>query len=86
MEFKMNTLKLNSTWDDIPGNYTGIVVFPLGNKWWFLNGKLHRIDGPAIEYKNGDKLWYLNGVPYPQEEWFNLLTDEDKLNAVWNLR
>jgi hypothetical protein len=28
---------------------------------WFLNGKLHREDGPAVEYVNGDKYWYLNG-------------------------
>jgi hypothetical protein len=28
---------------------------------WFLNGKLHREDGPAVEYANGDRDWYLNG-------------------------
>jgi hypothetical protein len=28
---------------------------------WYLNGKLHREDGPAIEYANGDKAWRLNG-------------------------
>ena len=28
---------------------------------WYLNGKLHRIDGPAFEHANGDKSWYLNG-------------------------
>ncbi|MDE1834752.1 MAG: hypothetical protein KGH64_05445 [Candidatus Micrarchaeota archaeon] len=33
-----------------------------GDKEWRLpNGKLHRTDGPAIEYANGDKEWYLNG-------------------------
>jgi hypothetical protein len=32
-----------------------------GNRVWYLNGKLHREDGPAIEYPNGDKWWYLNG-------------------------
>jgi hypothetical protein len=32
-----------------------------GNKYWFLNGKFHRVDGPAIEYANGSKFWYLNG-------------------------
>ena len=32
-----------------------------GTKVWYLNGKLHRIDGPAIEGANGDKRWYLNG-------------------------
>ena len=28
---------------------------------WFLNGKYHREDGPALEYANGDKYWYKNG-------------------------
>jgi len=31
-----------------------------GNKRWYLNGKIHREDGPAIEYANGTKEWYLN--------------------------
>jgi hypothetical protein len=30
-------------------------------KFWRLNGKLHREDGPAVEYADGDKYWYLNG-------------------------
>jgi len=32
-----------------------------GAKEWSLNGKLHRVDGPAIEYQNGAKFWWLNG-------------------------
>ena len=32
-----------------------------GTKYWYLNGKWHRKDGPAIEYANGDKYWCLNG-------------------------
>jgi len=32
-----------------------------GNKEWWLNGKLHREDGPAIENSNGSKMWFLNG-------------------------
>lgn len=32
-----------------------------GNKEWYLNDKLHREDGPAIEYANGTKKWFLNG-------------------------
>ena len=32
-----------------------------GSKFWYLNGKLHREDGPAIEYPDGSKFWYLNG-------------------------
>jgi hypothetical protein len=30
-------------------------------KRWYLNDKLHREDGPAIEWANGSKRWYLNG-------------------------
>ena len=31
------------------------------NRQWYLNGKLHREDGPALEYNNGEKYWLLNG-------------------------
>ena len=36
-------------------------VDKFGNKCWFLNGKPHRVDGPAIEFYNGSKYWHLNG-------------------------
>jgi hypothetical protein len=32
-----------------------------GTKFWYLNGKYHRTDGPAIEDADGTKKWYLNG-------------------------
>ena len=32
-----------------------------GTKRWYLNGKLHREDGPAVEWHDGVKHWYLNG-------------------------
>ena len=35
---------------------------------WYLNGKLHREDGPAIEYANGEKSWYLYGLRYSEKE------------------
>ena len=36
-------------------------VGPTGTKQWFLNGNLHREDGPAIEWPDGSKEWYLHG-------------------------
>ena len=36
-------------------------VYDDGTKQWFLNGKRHREDGPAIEWTGGSKEWYLNG-------------------------
>ena len=33
-----------------------------GSKFYFnLNGQIHRIGKPAIEYYNGDKIWRKNG-------------------------
>lgn len=28
---------------------------------WYQNGKIHREDGPAVEYSNGDKEWWIRG-------------------------
>ena len=28
---------------------------------WYLNKKLHREDGPAVEYTDGHKSWWLSG-------------------------
>ena len=38
-----------------------------GAKWWYLNGKLHREDGPAIEYADGSKHWWLNGQRHRED-------------------
>lgn len=35
-------------------------VFSYGSEW-FLNGKKHRVDGPAIERISGFNSWWLNG-------------------------
>ena len=43
-------------------------VWANGDKSWYLNGKLHREDGPAREYASGDKSWYLNGEELTEEE------------------
>ena len=29
---------------------------------WYQNNKLHRLDGPAIEFANGSKEWFQNGL------------------------
>lgn len=37
-----------------------VTVDDKGITSWYLNGKLHRENGPAIEAANGDKLWFFN--------------------------
>jgi hypothetical protein len=31
-----------------------------GTKYWYLDNKLHREDGPAVEFIVGENYWYLN--------------------------
>lgn len=38
-----------------------------GTKFWFLDGKYHREDGPAIEHADGAKAWYLNGKQHRED-------------------
>jgi hypothetical protein len=53
-----------------------------GSKFWLLNDKIHRSDGPAVEYTDDTVRWYLNGDKYEFNEWLDLttgLTGEEKV-------
>lgn len=62
---------------------------------WFKNGLYHRADGPAMIsrlYRGtsfgadfGPKRWYFNGKEMEPMELFEMLTDEEKEKAIWNL-
>jgi hypothetical protein len=56
----MKTIKVKR-WKEIPENFTGIVEYPDGDKFWYKDGRRHRENGPAIEYTDGTKVWYKNG-------------------------
>lgn len=54
------------TYVDQNGNYhrddgPAIIQAANGNKLWYHHGRLHRTDGPAIEYGNGDKSYLIHG-------------------------
>jgi hypothetical protein len=49
-----------------------------GTKYWYQNDKLHRLDGPACEYANGDKYWYIKGTEYSKEKFEALLKQEQE--------
>ena len=36
-------------------------------KWYNEDNKLHREDGPAVEYSDGEKYWYLNGKRHRED-------------------
>ena len=39
----------------------GLIIDHYGNKFWYQSNLLHRLDGPAVEWKNGIKEWYKEG-------------------------
>jgi len=39
----------------------GLIIDADGNQRWYLNGKYHRVDGPAIIHTDGTQSWWLNG-------------------------
>ena len=50
-----------------------VVIYDDCTEWYNLEGKLHREDGPAIEWADGRKSWWINGqlhrVDGPAVEW-----------------
>lgn len=47
---------------DSDGQVLKIEVDVCGTNWYYnSNNKLHRLDGPAIEYKGGYFFWYKKG-------------------------
>ena len=52
-----------------------VEVHANGTRIWYQNDKLHRLDGPAVEWSNGTREWYQNGQLHrldgPAVEWSN---------------
>jgi len=63
-----NTFKkpcyFNST-EDIPKDFTGSFYMDNGF-YYYKDRKLHREDGPAVEFPDGYKAWYLNNKRHRQ--------------------
>ena len=51
----------------------------LGTKLWSKNGALHRLDGPAVVYADGNKRWFLNDTEYTHDEFILLQFSKGKI-------
>ena len=67
--------------DAHPYNFTGIVKYMNGNKFWYINGNPHRLDGPACEWHDGSKSWWIDGKKVTELE-CKLLYDIMKLKGL----
>lgn len=93
---KMKRIKAYHT-QDVPKNFTGIVDLFWGPdsgisreehfKIVYLeNKKYHRIDGPAeIFVSTGKGYFWLNDKGYSKETWFKDLTEDEKIQALYNI-
>ena len=59
-----------------------MTITPEGDKKWHLHGKLHREDGPAVEWENGDKEWHLHGALHRED---GPAIDKDNGTKMWFL-
>ena len=85
------------TLDEVMNKEPQCVVHAHGPKEWLLNGKRHRLDGPALVWPNGDNAWFFNGKMHRIDgpavqlmgvnEWYfngeHLGIDDDGFWALW---
>lgn len=38
---------------------------------WYKDGELHRLDGPAVMWNNGEEWHFIEGYPIPKTEFKN---------------
>jgi hypothetical protein len=66
-----------------------------GTRSWFVEGKRHRLDGPAIEGADGTRRWYVEGKRHrldgPALEWADgtrrwYVEGAELTEAEWNLQ
>ena len=68
-----NLANSESQQDRLFTHYVPIDTRSNASKHWYVDGKRHRTDGPAIEWGDGTKFWYLNGKRLTEAEWLEAI-------------
>lgn len=58
-----------------------VIVCENGSTFWYFEGNLHRKEGPAVEYCDGEKQWWLRGKRYT-ENFERLMSPAKKLTIA----
>ena len=48
--------------------YSPAIIWKDGSKFYYIENKLHRLDGPARIWPNGEESYYINGYYLTKEE------------------
>ena len=62
----------------------GSIVNDWGNECWYKDDKLHREDVPAVIWNKTIKQWWLHNIVLTKEEWWEALSEESKMKAIFN--
>ena len=57
----------------------------MGYKFWYVNGESHRVDGPAVEHKDGRKEWWVNNEEYTKKEFNKIINEVKNMNPAERL-
>jgi hypothetical protein len=61
------------------------VIYSNGYKSWYIKDMRHREDGPAVIYPDNYKSWWLKDRRYEtKEEWFNAISDKNKIKCFFS--
>jgi hypothetical protein len=66
-EYTVKVFKNRTEWFNLQGQLQRVEYID-GSKYWYENGKRHRLGGPAIEHADGRKEWWIDGEDYTEEE------------------
>lgn len=70
---KLKTISKASVFDPPrKENFTGIIKDRSNNRAYYVNGVIHKEDGPAIEHADGQYAWYYNGQWYGENNCFTV--------------
>ena len=67
--------------DDLPA-----IIWADSSKFWAINGKCHRENGPADMHVDGKIYWYLNGDAHFFDDWCIKLNKSPKEKAMLMLQ
>jgi len=51
-------------------------------RYYYRGYLVHREDGPAIEWYDGDKWWFISGKPYTEKEYWKLMNLKNKSRVL----
>jgi len=70
---------------DIPDTGAWLTIWPNGTKWWFVDDKLHRLDGRAVEGADGTMEFWIDGREYAEDKYWrevNRITGGCKMSKL----